>query len=209
VRAAAAGVPVLAHVALLRGINVGTGPRIAMTDLRDVAAELGWDGVRTHLQSGNVVFRVPRSGVRTTAELATALQQAVLARFGLDPAVVVLTAEELAAVAAGSPFQREAAAGPTTVHTVVLSVPAGPDLVARVAGAQTRFAGSGGDRAVAVGRAVHLLLPDGLGRSRLAATITRPGALGPGIVTTARNASTVAALLAMTALPPDTPEAAG
>lgn len=175
-----------------------------MADLRDVAAGLGWDGVRTHLQSGNVVFGVPRRGAGSTAELATALRAAVLARFGLDPAVVVLTAEQLAAMAAESPFQAEATAAPTTVHAVVLSVPAGPDMISLVDGAQARLAGSGGDRAVAVGRAVHLLLPDGLGRSRLAAVLTRPGALGPGVVTTARNASTVAALLAMTAPPPDT-----
>lgn len=184
------------HVALLRGINVGTGPRIAMAELREVAASLGWLDVRTHLQSGNVVFRAP--GPDAPADLATALRAAVLIRLGLAPSVVVLTAAELATVAADSPFQREAVAGPTTVHAVVLSVTAGPELVAMVVDVQARLAGSSGDRAVAVGRAVHLLLPDGLGRSRLAATITRPDALGPGVVATARNASTVAALLVMT-----------
>jgi len=191
------------HVALLRGINVGTGPRIAMAELRAIAASLGWLDVTTHLQSGNVVFRAPAQG--TPTDLATALRAAVFTRLGLAPSVVVLTAAELATVAADSPFQREAGAAPKTVHAVVLSVTAGPDLVARVVDAQTRLAGSSGDRAVAVGRAVHLLLPDGLGRSRLAATITRPDALGPGVVATARNASTVAALLAMTVPPPETP----
>lgn len=185
------------HVALLRGINVGTGPRISMADLRDAAAGLGWLDVRTHLQSGNVVFRVGDPGA--PAELATALGAAVLARAGFEPSVVVLTAPELATVGSDSPFRREAAAAHTTVHTVVLSVTAGPELAARVLDAQARLAGSTGDRAVALGRAVHLLLPAGLGRSRLAAAITRPGALGPGVVATARNASTVAALLAMTA----------
>lgn len=188
------------HVALLRGINVGTGPRIAMAELRDIAASLGWLDVRTHLQSGNVVFRAP--GPVATADLATALRAAVFTRLVLAPSVVMLTAAELATVAAESPFRREAAAAPTTVHAVVLSVTAGPELVARVVDAQTRLAGSSGDRAVAIGRAVHLLLPDGLGRSRLAATITRPNALGPGVVATARNDSTVAALLEMTSPPP-------
>ena len=52
------------HVALLRGINVGTAKRIAMADLRGVMTGLGYSDVRTLLNSGNVVFTAPpRSGV--------------------------------------------------------------------------------------------------------------------------------------------------
>ena len=46
----------LRHVALLRGINVGKAKRLAMADLRAVFETLGYTAVRTHLQSGNVVF---------------------------------------------------------------------------------------------------------------------------------------------------------
>jgi hypothetical protein len=47
------------HVALLRGINLGSKRRVAMSDLREVLGELGYEDVRTHLQSGNAVFRTP------------------------------------------------------------------------------------------------------------------------------------------------------
>ncbi|MGH7659270.1 MAG: DUF1697 domain-containing protein, partial [Gemmatimonadales bacterium] len=43
------------HVALLRGINVGTARRVAMADLRALMESLGYTGVRTLLNSGNVV----------------------------------------------------------------------------------------------------------------------------------------------------------
>ena len=51
------------HVALLRGINVGTAKRVAMADLRGVMTGLGYSDVRTLLNSGNLVFTAPpRSG---------------------------------------------------------------------------------------------------------------------------------------------------
>ena len=186
-------------VALLRGINVGRGPRIGMAELREVAAGLGWTGPRTHLQSGNLVFDVDAGH---PAELAAALEAAVAARFPVQPRVVVLTCTELAAIAAATPFAEQAAAAPTTVHAVVLSGPVGPEAAARVAAAAQRASarrrqGGGGatDRAVLVGRTVHLLTPDGAGRSELAAALGLPGGLGADVVATARNWSTVRALV--------------
>ena len=48
-------------IALLRGINVGTAKRVAMADLRAVVEDLGYQDVATLLNSGNVVFRQPRT----------------------------------------------------------------------------------------------------------------------------------------------------
>jgi uncharacterized protein (DUF1697 family) len=45
------------YVVLLRGINLGSKRRVAMADLRALLEGLGYDDVRTHLQSGNVVVR--------------------------------------------------------------------------------------------------------------------------------------------------------
>ncbi len=44
------------YVALLRGINVGTGRKVGMSDLRSLFGALGHTDVRTYIQSGNVVF---------------------------------------------------------------------------------------------------------------------------------------------------------
>ena len=43
-------------VLLLRGINVGKHKRIGMADLRAMLTERGYEDVKTHLQSGNVVL---------------------------------------------------------------------------------------------------------------------------------------------------------
>ena len=44
------------HIALIRGINVGTGKRVAMAELREALKGLGYRDVRTLLNSGNVVL---------------------------------------------------------------------------------------------------------------------------------------------------------
>ena len=49
-------------VALFRGINVGRAKQVAMPDLREVFADLGYREIETLLRSGNVVFRRPQRG---------------------------------------------------------------------------------------------------------------------------------------------------
>ncbi len=47
------------HVALLRGINLGGRNKLPMSDLVAVFVAAGCSGVRSYIQSGNVVFRAP------------------------------------------------------------------------------------------------------------------------------------------------------
>jgi uncharacterized protein (DUF1697 family) len=88
-------------VALLRGVNVGRNKRIAMSDLRDLLVSLGYADVRTHLQSGNAIF----SGARRKPDV---IEQEISSRirkeFGMEVAVLVRRAAELAAVVEANPF---------------------------------------------------------------------------------------------------------
>jgi uncharacterized protein (DUF1697 family) len=85
------------HLALLRGINVGGRNIITMSDLRAVFEDAGFDEVRTHLQSGNVVFdgpaRVSEDGVEELLEQ----------RFGLRLVVVLRTRRQLGATVDRAP----------------------------------------------------------------------------------------------------------
>jgi uncharacterized protein (DUF1697 family) len=89
------------HVALLRGINVGRAKRIAMADLRALMGKLGFQDVRTLLNSGNVVFTVPR-GVRGDA--SAMIEEAIVKSIGVKSRVTVLAAEELAGVVKANPL---------------------------------------------------------------------------------------------------------
>ncbi len=83
------------HVALLRGINVGRAKRVAMADLRALVESLGYLEVRTLLNSGNVVFTVPR-GAR--GDPAARIEKAIATELGVTSRVIVITAAELAGI---------------------------------------------------------------------------------------------------------------
>lgn len=171
------------YVALLRGVNVGGKNALPMAELREALRSLGARRVETYLQSGNAVFR--RAG--DAGELPRRLAEAIRARRGFTPQVLLLGREELGALLAANPFP-EAEAEPKTLHLYVLEAPpAAPDLEAlrRLARPSERFR--------LVGRAFYLHAPEGVGRSKLAAQAERR----LGVSATARNWRTMAALLAL------------
>jgi len=79
------------HVALLRGINVGTAKRVAMAELRDVMTGLGYQDVRTLLNSGNIVFSAPARG----GDPGRRIEKEIEKQLGVSSRVTVLTAAEL------------------------------------------------------------------------------------------------------------------
>jgi uncharacterized protein (DUF1697 family) len=178
------------YVALLRGINVGGRNKVAMADLRQCAESLGHTEIATYIQSGNMVFTSPDTSV---SGLADALEEAIAARLGVQPAVVVLSRAELAQVMTDNPFPDQTA--PKCLHAVFRREELSPEAIAAVAAAQQRARAKGSrDEAVVVGRTLFLRTPDGLGRSELAAQLARSAAQAAG---TARNWATVTRLLAM------------
>ena len=60
------------YIALLRVINVGGNKMVAMAALRDALTDIGFQDVRTLLQSGNVVFQ---AATTSPATLETQLEQ--------------------------------------------------------------------------------------------------------------------------------------
>ncbi|MCB1279910.1 MAG: DUF1697 domain-containing protein, partial [Salinibacterium sp.] len=92
------------QVALLRGINVGRAKRIAMADLRARLAGLGFEDVRTLLNSGNVVYSA--KGSATTAREAL-IESTIEASFGVTSRVFVLSAAALRTIADEFPWSEE------------------------------------------------------------------------------------------------------
>jgi uncharacterized protein (DUF1697 family) len=88
-------------VALLRGINVGVGRGVAMADLKDVCAGLGWTNVRTYIQSGNVVFEA----LGDESGLAAGLEAVLAARYAFAIPVLVRSDDRWRELAADRPFE--------------------------------------------------------------------------------------------------------
>jgi len=78
----------LSFVALLRGINLGAKNKVDMTSLKLLFEELGYENVRTYIQTGNVIFD------NTTYDVLQ-LQIALLETYGFDIPVVIRSKEEL------------------------------------------------------------------------------------------------------------------
>jgi uncharacterized protein (DUF1697 family) len=95
------------HVALLRGVNVG-GRTLAMSLLRTMCADLGYEDVTTYIQSGNVVLRSP---VTHAGGIAGELAGAIRDRASMEVAVIVLGGRRLRSVLDANPFADRAEEG--------------------------------------------------------------------------------------------------
>lgn len=170
-----------ACVALFRGINVGGRNTVPMAELRKLLGELGLSDVRTYIQSGNAVF----SASGETDDVGARIRKAVGRRFGFEPQVLVLTAKDFRDIAEANPY---AASGsdPRHIHVSFLAErPETPGVDAlQAAKAPSEFFELGD-------KAFYLLAPDGIGRSKLAATLER----ALGVPCTGRNWRTVTKLL--------------
>jgi uncharacterized protein (DUF1697 family) len=89
------------YVVLLRAVNLGAHRRIAMADLREMLAGLGFDGVHTVGTSGNAVMSGP---AQDPADIARRVVEALTRQWGLITGCLVLTGAELSSVVAGDPF---------------------------------------------------------------------------------------------------------
>ena len=167
-------------IALLRGVNVGGATKLPMADLRRIAEDCGFDDVRTYVQSGNVVFRTRGAAA---AAVAKKLRSAIAAGTSLNPAIAIRSAEQLAKVVEQCPFDDTA-----NVHVTFL-VEGAKHAAPKVE--QEQFAP---ERYDVRGREVYLYLPNGLGRSKLAAALSKGAAAADG---TTRNWRTVTTLLEM------------
>lgn len=88
-------------IALLRGINVSGQRLIKMSDLKILFEKVGFKGVETYLQSGNVIFT---SKETSTEKLSLKISSAIKKQFGFDVQLIVVTLEEIEQVVKKNPF---------------------------------------------------------------------------------------------------------
>jgi uncharacterized protein (DUF1697 family) len=167
------------YIALLRGINIGPRNKIAMAELRELLGSLGYQDVRTHILSGNVIFRSRR---RSGQKLEMELEAAIHERFGLDIRVLVRTRAELARIVRDNPLPE---AAPHGSRLFVLFLDRNPDRDHVEALDPSSFEP---ERFVLGDRAIYAWYTQGLTGSKLAAALSDKRL---GVTTTARNWNTV------------------
>jgi uncharacterized protein (DUF1697 family) len=172
------------HVVLLRGVNIGPRNRIAMRELREALEGAGYEEVQTYLQSGNVVL----SSDASPQQVARDCEQLIARRFALDIPVVVRTRDELAAVVKRNPLGN-VAVDPKRYQVSFLTAEPPGTVVRKVETAAVEP-----ERVAVIGREIYAWHPAGVARSKLWAQLAGRSL---GVTATARNWTTVGALLAL------------
>lgn len=106
------------YVAFLRAINVGGQKLIKMEILRLLFEALGFENVRTYIQSGNVIF-ADQDG--NAEKLAAKIERKIHKALGHEVTVLVRTIAELEAIVLRNPFNRVESGADVMLFVVFLA----------------------------------------------------------------------------------------
>jgi uncharacterized protein (DUF1697 family) len=105
------------YICLIRGINVGGQKIVKMERLRESLTRLGLGGVKTYVQSGNVVFKAPG---QSEEGLCGKIRKKIQSDFGFDVSVILRTAEEMGKTIEKNPFLKEKGIDTSKLHVTFL-----------------------------------------------------------------------------------------
>lgn len=171
-----------AYIALFRSINVGGKNILPMEELVGYFEAEGCKGVKTYVQSGNVVFQ---SKKKFDAKRITAVSSRVQKAKGFEPKILILTPEDLRTAVKNNPFSTDSG---KALHFYFLETAAQrPDM------AKLKSLKAGSEEYSLSDKVLYLYAPVGIGRSKLAAGVEK----ALGVAVTARIWNTVNKLLSM------------
>jgi uncharacterized protein (DUF1697 family) len=173
---------------MLRGINIGPHKRIKMDFLRKSFEALGFEQIRTYIQSGNVVFKTKKT---PTSVLSKKIEEKIVSDFGFSVSVISRSSEEMAKAIERNPFLNDRGfvnekIDPEKLHVMFLSeVP--------VPGALKKLSEliEAPDQCRSIDREFYFYLPNGVSGSIL---MKKPADRILAVVTTMRNWKTVNSL---------------
>ena len=168
------------YISMLRGINVGGHKRIKMDQLRRSFEALGFEQVKTYIQSGNVVFKTAKS---SPAALSKKIEESILKDFGFPASVISRTADEMSKMIAENPFLKQRGIDPAKLHVMFLSEPPTPAALKELAEVTVAP-----DQCQCSAREIYFYLPNGVSKSVL---WNSPVDRILAVVTTTRNWRTV------------------
>jgi uncharacterized protein (DUF1697 family) len=171
------------YISMLRGINVGGHKRIKMDQLRASFEALGFESVKTYIQSGNVVFKAAKS---SPSQLSKRIEERILKDFGFPVSVISRTADEMNKTIASNPFLKEDGIDPEKLHVMFLSEAPSPVALKKLADLT-----AAPDQSRWLDREIYFYLPNGISQSVL---MKSPVDRILAVVTTTRNWRTVNSL---------------
>ncbi|WP_320130211.1 DUF1697 domain-containing protein [uncultured Sphaerochaeta sp.] len=170
------------YIALFRALNVGGKNILPMKELEKFFRTLGYENVRTYMQSGNVVFESDK--VVNEKEIV-GMSRRIYEKIGFEPAIYVLDQRQLEDAILQNPFPINS--GKELHFFFLQSPPKEPDIE------RLSFIKIESEEFKLTDKVFYLYAPKGIGRSRLAYSVEK----ALGVTTTARNWNTVKKLSEM------------
>ncbi len=90
------------YVGLLRGINVGGKNKVKMETLRELCSSIGFENVKTYINSGNIIFETRKTDDK---KLAAKIEKAIEKEFSLGIKTIVRTISEIENIVKNNPFE--------------------------------------------------------------------------------------------------------
>jgi uncharacterized protein (DUF1697 family) len=146
-------------ISILRGINVSGQKKIVMADLKALYENLGYKGVDTYIQSGNVVFKTAKIA---NTELASTIEQEIFRKYNFHVPVIVRTAEEMKNIISTNPFIADKDIDIEKLHiTFLAETPSQADLES------IKTLDYPPDKFIIIGKEVFLYCPVNYGETKL------------------------------------------
>ncbi len=171
-------------ISLLRGVNLAGHRKVKMDDLRALYESLGFDGVQTYINSGNVLFRTAE---RDLTRLRKRIEEAIGKACGFRCDVVLRTPADLQGVIARNPFAARTGMEPSRLAIHFLA--GDPSAEARK---QLLAIDTAPEELHIDGRELYIYYPNGMARPKLSLPLVEKTLLTSG---TSRNLNTVRKLL--------------
>ena len=147
------------YIALLRGINIGPHKRMKMEKLRASCEGLGFDAVKTYIQSGNLVFRGAKL---SSAALSKKLEQCIQNDFGFSADVITRSRDEMKQIIEKNPLLGEKDVDASKLHVVFLSEKPSPAALKKLQELTLPP-----DRTRSLDREIYFYFPNGVSGSSL------------------------------------------
>lgn len=143
-------------VSLLRGINVSGKNLIKMDALRQIYADLGFQDVKTYLQSGNVLFRCENADKAGLSEL---ISKKIAETAGIQTRVFVYTSEEWLEIADKNPFPEM---DESFLYITLMEAPIDDGYYEKLSSKAVK-----GEKLYIAGDLIYTCYPEGFGKSKL------------------------------------------
>lgn len=147
------------YIAILRGINVSGNRTIKMDALRQMFSDMGFAGVKSYIQSGNVIFQ---SDNCDDIALEERISAQILNRFGFEVPAIIISYDELKVIVDSNPYLLDKSKDANHLHITFLATKPDEWLIEKLNTEENLT-----DEFQFGERAVYLYCPNGYSKTKL------------------------------------------